>query len=382
MNCYHVPTKIYHGEEALKSLATLDMKQVFVICDPFMEKSGMVCQVTQQLEQLNVPYTVFSNIIPDPTIEIVSEGIEQLKQVVPDTIIAFGGGSAIDAAKAIGQIYHQMNPTTSKLQFVAIPTTSGTGSEVTSFAVITDNQTKTKYPLVDDAMLPDVAILDPKFVVSVPANITADTGMDVLTHSFEAYVSTIASIFSDACAEKAIKLVWSSLVDATKNGQDLEKRELMHDASCLAGIAFNHASLGICHSLAHAVGARFHIPHGRANAMLLPHVIAYNAGLDLSYDTPALERYAQIAHLVGIQAGTKRATVHLLISGLYRMMKQMNIPKDVIEFGIDPQEFIEAIPDMAKRALADNCTPTNPRVPTQKDLEMIYGELCRKGQLL
>lgn len=374
-----MPTNIYFGHHALHELKTLDLGTVLVICDPFMKDSGMVNHVTELLEEKGWRYGVFSEVVPDPTIEVVSQGVGVALALRPTTILALGGGSAMDAAKAIREIYHQTDKAI-VTQLICVPTTSGTGSEVTAFSVITDKAAQAKYALVSDEMTPDIAILDPAFTMSVPASITADTGLDVLTHCFEAYVSTNASDFTDACAEKGMKMVWEYLLPVVKNGQDELAREKMHNASCLAGIAFSEASLGICHSLAHAVGGRFHIPHGRANAMLLPHVIAYNAGLDLNEDLPSLARYVEIANLLGIKCGTPKATVRGLISAVTRQMTQVNVPKTIEAYGLDRDEFIAALPEMVEKAMADNCTPTNPRVPTIQDLKGIYMKLCKGGR--
>ncbi len=214
---------------------------------------------------------------------------------------------------------------------------------------------------------------------TLPANITADTGMDVLTHAIEAYVSNKATDFSDALAEKAIKLVFEYLPRAYKNGHDLEAREKMHVASTLAGMAFNSASWGINHSIAHAAGAKFHIPHGRANAILLPYVIAYNAGLNETKAQPCLTKYAQAANLLGIHGGTEKSSVTLLVAGIQRLAKQMAIPSSITEIGIDEEEFMQAIPEMAQAAMKDTCTLTNPRVPTQIELEDLYRRIWRGG---
>lgn len=373
-----MPTKIFFGQDSLKNLSHMDLGNVLIICDPFMEKSHKVDNLTVILEQQQLDYQIFSKVVPDPTIAVVTEGVAAAIQLSPKTIIALGGGSAIDTAKAVRQIY-QATTKSSHIQLICIPTTSGTGSEVTSFSIISDPTVQTKYALVDDSLIPDVAILDPNFTVSVPSSVTADTGIDVLTHSLEAYVSTNASDFTDAYAEKAMKIIWENLVAVVKDGEDIAKREKIHNASCLAGIAFSEASLGVCHSLAHALGARFHIPHGRANAMLLPYVISYNAGLELKEELPALKRYQEAAKLLGIQAGTSKATVHRLISLLSRQMKEMNIPRTVEELGIDSNEFLEAIPAMAKKAMVDKCTVTNPRKPTTEELEELYKRLCKGG---
>ena len=262
---------------------------------------------------------------------------------------------------------------------MAVPTTSGTGSEVTSFAVISDPEAQAKYPLRDASMVPDAAFLDPALTATVPSGITADTGMDVLTHGLEAYVSTQSGDFTDACAEKAVRMVWEYLEQAVADGGNMDARAHMHNASCLAGVAFNGASLGICHSLAHALGARFHIPHGRSNAILLPHVIAYNAGLEEAGETEALFRYARIANMLGISAGTPKATVHGLIRQIRNRMKRIGIPELITELGIDREEFQQSVGSMAAKALEDNCTATNPRKPALKELEDIYGRLCKGG---
>lgn len=375
-----MPTKIFFGDSAIDILSGLTFKKYYIICDPFMQQSHKVDLITQILEKKNVVYQVFSDVVPDPTIDVVTKGLAEIIEFKPDAVIALGGGSAIDTAKAINNLYTKSVKSSGLMpKLIAIPTTSGTGSEVTSFAVISDPTTKSKYPIIDDSLVPDFAILDAQFTLSVPAKVTADTGLDVLTHTLEAYVSTNASDFTDACGEKAMRLVWDNLARTVKDGSDVEARIKMHNASCLAGIAFSGASLGICHSLAHAFGGQFHIPHGRANAMLLPHVISYNAGLDISKEVCALKRYEQAANLLGIKAGTSKATVHGLISNIKRMTKQFGIPQTVNEYGIDPAEFIEAIPIMAQKALADNCTVTNPRQPDLSDLESLYKELVKGG---
>ena len=230
-------------------------------------------------------------------------------------------------------------------------------------------------------MVPDVALLDPELTATVPPHITADTGMDVLTHAFEAYVSTAAGDFTDACAEKAIRMAWKYLECAVTDGGNMEARERMHNASCLAGVAFNGASLGICHSMAHALGARFHLAHGRSNAILLPHVIAWNAGLETAGEEAALGRYVEIAHMLGISAGTPKATVHGLIRQIRNLMKRIGIPEQITELGVEREEFLSAVEDMAEKAAADACTDTNPRRPEKAEFEDIYRRLCKGGTL-
>lgn len=378
MNRFKMPTEIYFGQDALGVLKELDLGNVLIVCDPFMESSHMVDNITVLLDECSTKYVLFSEVVPDPTIQVVTKGLQAALNIQPQSIIALGGGSALDTAKAIREIYRESTQV-KEVQLVCIPTTSGTGSEVTAFSVITDAEEQAKYALVSDEMIPEIAILDPELTKTVPEAITADTGVDVLTHCFEAFVSTNASDFTDACAEKAIKMVWAYLLEATQNGSNLLAREKMHNASCLAGIAFSEASLGICHSLAHALGGRFHIPHGRANAMILPFVISYNAGLDLPEEIATLDRYVLIAELLGIKAGTKKATVRALISKLNRYTDQLGIPKQIEAMGVETSDFLSALSSMSEKALADKCTLTNPRVPTIQDLEGIYKKLSKGG---
>lgn len=378
MEQFVMNTKIYMGESSLEKLKELNIRKAYMICDPFMEQCGRADEIKTMLQETDAEVTIFSKVVPDPTIEVVTLAIQGLNQMEPDVILALGGGSAIDTAKAAGYLYAAMH-NGSRPKLIAIPTTSGTGSEVTSFAVISDPETQAKYPLRDTALVPDVALLDPKLTASVPAAITADTGMDVLTHALEAYVSTGADDFTNACAEKALRLVWKYLERAVSDGADMEAREHMHNASCLAGIAFSSASLGICHSLAHALGGHFHIPHGRSNALLLPHVINYNAGLECDGESETLLRYAEAANMLGIGAGTPKATVHGLIRQIRSLMKRIGIPQYITDIGIDAETFCEATEDMAEKALADNCTVTNPRTPTVGDLSGLYHRLCKGG---
>lgn len=371
-------TKIVSGSNATNYLKDCQCQRVLVICDPFMIISGMVKKITAILSEAKIPYQIFSEIVPDPTIEVVTKGVAYAAAFQPDAVIALGGGSALDTAKAVRQIYQQAG-IESAVQLICIPTTSGTGSEVTSFAVISDPSVSGKYALVDDAMIPDIAILDPDFTLTVPSGVTADTGIDVLTHTLEAYVSTNATDFTDACAEKAMRIVWQDLAKVVADGENAQLREKIHNASCLAGMAFSEASLGICHSLAHALGGRFHIPHGRANAILLPHVISFNAGIESNQELPALSKYAEAANLLGIFSTTERTTVNLLIAGIQKLTRKFGIPKLVTDLGIEEAAFCAAIPEMAEAALKDKCTLTNPRQVTEADLAGIYARICRGG---
>ncbi|TGD24840.1 iron-containing alcohol dehydrogenase [Companilactobacillus suantsaicola] len=372
MSKFSIKTKIYSGDNSISELKNMTIKNALIVCDPFMEKSGKVKDITDILDELKVNYDIFSGVVPDPSIEVVSSGLIKGISVQPDTIIALGGGSAMDTAKVIRQLLDNF-----QAKLICIPSTSGTGSEVTSFAVISDPSVNGKYALVDDKMIPDIAILDPNLTKSVPPAITADTGMDVITHDLEAYVSCDHTNFSDAFAEKSIRIVWKDLPVVVKNGDNMEARKMVHDASCMAGMAFSEASLGICHSLAHALGGRFHKAHGRLNAMLLPYVIQYNSELDANQETETLHRYAQIARLLNISSYSDKSTVNLLIGGIKRLTSQLSIPKTIDELGVDVEEYKKAVPEMAKAALKDRCTKTNPVVPTQKDLEDIYLKLVK-----
>ena len=264
---------------------------------------------------------------------------------------------------------------------IAVPTTSGTGSEVTSFAVVNDTVAKTKYPLVSEGLTADEAILDAELVKSVPPAITADTGMDVFTHALESYVSTEHNEFSSALSEKAIEICGVFLLRAYLDGNDMHARQKMHVASCLAGLAFNSASLGITHSMAHQLGALFHIPHGRANAMLLPHIVEFNANINKHSRSqkeylPAVKRYANITHILGLSNYNEVMSVRSLVNWIQFMQKEMNIPLTIQEIGtITPDAYFAAVDKMAEAALADACTPTNPRVPTKEDIIRIYTKL-------
>jgi len=343
---------------------------------------------------------IFSDVEPDPSFDTIKKGVEAMNRFNPDVIIALGGGSAIDAAKGMWLFYEQPDiridaltlkfmdirkrtykiPTLgTKVKMVAIPTTSGTGSEVTSFAVITDKSNNTKYPLADYEFTPDVAIIDPDLVMTVPKKVTADTGMDVLTHAIEAYVSTLASDYTDALAIKAIKLVFEYLPKAYENGSDRVAREKMHNASCIAGMAFTNAFLGINHSLAHKLGGEFHIPHGRANAILLPYVIKYNSTKPTKFTSfpkyekfIADEKYADIARELGLEANTVEEGVESLINAIKDLMKKLEIPFTLKEQGLNKQEFENKIEMLSEKAFEDQCTPANPRMPLISELKGIY----------
>ncbi|MBN8046675.1 iron-containing alcohol dehydrogenase [Paraclostridium bifermentans] len=365
---FEIKTKISCGIGALESLKDITNKKIFIITDPFMIESKTIDKILINLEGNDC--NIFSEIVPDPPIEIVVKGMEKIKDYSPDIIIALGGGSAIDAAKAIMDFSKQIFKI-NEIEFIAIPTTSGTGSEVTSFSVITDAQKGTKYPLVSADLIPNKAILDPELVKTVPNFITADTGMDVLTHAIEAYVSTDSNDFSDALAEKAIKLVHEYLIEAYKDGSNLEAREKMHNASCMAGLAFNQASLGLNHGIAHIVGAKFHIPHGRTNSILLPYVIEYNANIsgynNASYSDTA-KKYAQIAKMLGLESSNVRLGVKNLVNEIKKMQKSMNMPMKLTDCKVNKADVENLLPEIAQLALKDGCTKTNPRIPNDSGI--------------
>ncbi|MGO1042589.1 1-propanol dehydrogenase PduQ [Clostridioides difficile] len=375
MNNFEIKTKIKFGEGALRALQELKEKNVLIITDPFMIKSKTIDKITSNL--VNSTYQIFEEIVPDPPIEVIVAGVETFKSTNPDVIIALGGGSAIDTAKSIMDFSKKIL-NTNDVEFIAIPTTSGTGSEVTSFSVITDNQKGCKYPLVDDDLLPNLAILDPELVKTVPNFITADTGMDVLTHAIEAYVSTNANDFSDALAEKAIKLVFKYLLKAYKDGNDIEAREKMHNASCLAGMAFNQTSLGINHSIAHVLGGKFHIPHGRTNSILLPYVIEYNASIigytNTTYSDTAM-KYSQIAELVGLGSSNTRIGVKNLIHEIKKLQKEMNMPTKLTQCKLILDDITNEEREIARLAIKDACTLTNPKVPSEEDIINILNNI-------
>ena len=365
-------TELHVGKGALQQLSHYKNEHILVVADPFLKTSGTLDAILANFDDSN-DIVVFTDIVPDPPIETVVAGIKSAGDKPISIVLSIGGGSAIDASKAM-YYFAKKQGAFSEAILIAIPTTSGTGSEVTSFSVITDAERGTKYPLVTKEILPDVAILDADLVLSLPDNITADTGMDVLTHAIEAYVSTKATDFSDALAEKAIKLVFEYLPKAYKNGQDVEAREKMHAASTLAGMAFNTASLGINHSLAHAAGAKFHVPHGRLNSILMPHVIQYNAGIEFNNrnrqatDKTVASRYQDIAKLLGCSASSPVSGVRQLVEAIKKLQRKLEMPTSLREYGVKADAFAQYKVEISEAALHDGCTPTNPRVPTAEEL--------------
>lgn len=364
--------QIVVGDNALDYLMTIEGDEIFIVTDKFIAESSMIDAVKKKLSNKKV--TVFSDIVPDPPIDNITQGIKVLEELNSKTIIAIGGGSALDAAKGILYFAAQsgLGVSREEMTFIAIPTTSGTGSEVTDFSVITDSDKGIKYPLVTRDILPDVAILYTGFVMNLPKQQTADTGIDVLTHAIEAYVSKQANSISDAFAEKAIKIVFEFLPKAYAEGPyNAKAREQMHLASTMAGLAFNMVSLGINHSIAHAIGGKYHMVHGRINGVLLNPVIQFNSGLiddELISNQNNLNRYADIAHFIGIKIKEPKYAVLQLNKKISELLQELDMPTTFKTMGLDSETLVNDSFDIAQVALNDRCTPTNPRTPTDKDI--------------
>ncbi len=410
MQWFKVPDKIYFENNSIQYLEKMpNITKAFIVTDPGMVSLGYVDKILYYLRKRpdHVHCEIFSDVEPDPSIETVQRGARMMDEFKPDVIIALGGGSAMDAAKGMWLFYEHPDvdfnslrlrfldirkrafkfpKMRNKAQLVAIPTTSGTGSEVTSFAVISDKKNNMKYPLADYELTPNVAIIDPQFVMSLPKSATADTGLDVLTHAIEAYVSVMASDYTDGLAMKAIQLVFKYLPRAYKNGaEDAEAREKMHNASCIAGMAFTNAFLGLNHSIAHKIGGEYHVPHGRANAVLLPYVIEYNASAPSKFVSfpkynkfVADEKYAEIAAFLGLPAKNTKEGVESLIKAIKELMKEVNEPSSFAECGISKEEYMSKVSDIANKAFEDQCTTANPKLPLVTEIEEImkkaYGD--------
>ena len=405
MQWFKIPPKIYFEEDSIQYLEKMpDISRAFIVTDPMMVKLGNIDKILYYLRK-RAEYChseIYSDVESDPSVECIMRGVEAMRAFQPDVVIAIGGGSAIDAAKGMWLFYE--HPDTSfdglrlrfldirkrtfqfpklgkRTQLVAIPTTSGTGSEVTSFSVITDKQNgNIKYPLADYELTPDVAIIDPQFCMSMPKSITADTGLDVLTHAIEAFVSVMASDYTDGLAIKAIELVFEYLERAyTRGSEDKLAREKMHNASAIAGMAFTNAFLGLNHSMAHKLGGEFHIPHGRANAILLPYVILYNAQKPTKFASfPKYEkfiadqRYAKIARYLGLPAKTSEEGVKSLVEAVRSILKATDRPMSIKDCGVDEAVFKSKVEELSYKAFEDQCTTANPRYPMVNEIKEIY----------
>lgn len=391
MGRFTLPRDLYHGAGSLETLKTLTGKKAIVVVGGgSMKHFGFLDKAVAYLKKAGMEVQLFEGVEPDPSVETVMKGAEAMRQFEPDWIVAMGGGSPIDAAKAMWVFYEYPNTTfeeiitpfsfptlRTKAKFCAIPSTSGTATEVTAFSVITDYHKGIKYPLADFNITPDVAIVDPELAETMPKKLIAHTGMDAMTHAIEAYVSTLHCNYTDPLALHAIKMIHNNLKKSYDG--DMDARAAMHDAQCLAGMAFSNALLGIVHSMAHKTGAAYagdHIIHGCANAMYLPKVIKYN-----SKNREAAERYAEIASFIGLSGATTEAKVNALIAELRAMNDQLDIPQGIKNYGksgvkadtsiIDEKEFLEKLPEVAKNAIADACTGSNPRQPSQEEMEKL-----------
>ena len=374
MSRFTLPRDVYHGKGCLEELKNLKGKKaILVVGGGSMRRQGFLDKAVSYLKEAGMEVELFEGVEPDPSVETVMKGAEAMRKFEPDWIVSMGGGSPIDAAKAMWAFYEYPDTTfedlcipfnfpelRQKAKFCAIPSTSGTATEVTAFSVITNYETGVKYPLADFNITPEL-------VMGLPVKQVAYTGMDALTHAIEAYVSTLNCPFTDPLALQAIEMVLDYL-PASYNC-DMAAREQMHYAQCLAGMAFSNALLGIVHSMAHKTGAAFstgHIPHGCANAIYLPYVIKYNAK-----DPIAAKRYAEIARRMGLEGTSEKALINSLCAKIDDFNVRLNIPKTLKEFGIDETEFKEKIAGIAERAVGDACTGSNPRIPTPEEMEKL-----------
>ena len=402
MQWVKLPPKVYFERNSIKYLRDMrDMEKVMIVTDRGMYNLGYVAKIEDVIRRRRnkVDIELFFDVQSDPTLEVVQAGVELMRSFEPDTIIALGGGSAMDAAKVMWLMYEhpEVNFDDIKQKFmdirkraikfpelgkkaklVAIPTTSGTGAEVTPFAIITDTRNNVKYALTDYSLTPTVAIVDPEFTLTVPATITADTGIDVLTHAMEAYVSILASDFTDGWAKQAVKLVFENLEKSVIEG-DVDARIKMHNAATIAGMAFANAFLGVNHSMAHKIGGEWHIPHGRANGILLPHVIRYNGTVPTKLNVwPKIEnykadkKYRELAELIGLHPKTDAEGVEMFAQAVEQLWVKVGGATNVASQGIEKDAWMESVHRMAMNAYEDQCTPANPRMPIVKDMEEIF----------
>lgn len=376
MNRFTLPRDIYFGQDSLEALKTLKGKKAVVVTGgSSMRKFGFLDKTIAYLKEGGMEVKLIEGVEPDPSVETVMKGAEVMREFEPDWIVAIGGGSPIDAAKAMWIFYEYPEFTfeqavvpfgipelRQKARFAAIPSTSGTATEVTAFSVITDYKAQIKYPLADFNLTPDVAIVDPSLAETMPAKLTAHTGMDALTHAIEAYVASARSAFSDPLAMQAIVMIKENLLKSFYG--DKKAREEMHNAQCLAGMAFSNALLGITHSMAHKTGAVFHVPHGCANAIYLPYVIDFNK-------KACKDRYAQIARSLNLSGNTEDELIDSLTNMIKEMNKEMNIPQTLKEYGITEEDFYENVDRISENAIKDACTGSNPRPITVEEMKKL-----------
>ena len=404
---FRTPDKIYFKRGSLPVALgelkdTLGKKRAFIVTDTFLYENGYTRAVTDQLDEMGLAHETFFNVLPDPTLASAREGAKQMATFKPDVIIALGGGSAMDAAKIMWVLYeypeadfmdmamrfadirkrvYTFPKMGEKAYFIAIPTTAGTGSEVTPFAVITDETTGVKYPLADYELMPDMAIVDADMMMNAPKSLTAASGIDAVTHNLEAYASMLATDYTDGLVLRSLKMIFEFLPRAYDDGEnDPIAREKMANAATMAGIAFANAFLGVCHSMAHKLGAFHHLPHGVANALMIDEVIRFNAtdvpvkmGAFSQYDHPhALARYAEIADSLGLKGKTDADKVESLIAALNALKERVGIKKTIRDYGIQEEDFLSRLDEMVEQAFDDQCTGANPRYPLMSELKQMY----------
>ena len=404
---FRAPEKVYIKKGclpvALDELRTIrKAKRAFIVTDAFLYENGFSKSVEAKLDEMGIVHTTFFNVAPDPTLACAKEGAAQMLAFKPDTIIALGGGSAMDAAKIMWVLYehpeadfmdmamrfidirkrvYQFPKMGEKAYFIAVPTSAGTGSEVTPFAVITDESTGVKYPLADYELMPNMAIIDTDYHISAPKGLTAASGIDAITHAVEAYASMLATDYTDGLATKALQVIFKYLPRAYDNGQtDVEAREKMANAATIAGMAFANAFLGVCHSMAHKLGAFHHLPHGVANALMIEEVIRFNAveappkmGTFSQYAFPhTLERYAELATALGVTGSTDEEKLEGLIKLINELKQKVGIKKCIAEYGIDEKTFLSTLDEMVEQAFDDQCTGANPRYPLMSEIKQMY----------
>lgn len=404
---FRAPEKIYLKKGclpvALNELkSVMGKKKAFIVTDSFLYNNGFTKPITEQLSELGIMYSIFFDVAPDPTLACAKMGAEQMRTFAPDCIIALGGGSAMDAAKIMWVLYehpevdfmdmamrfidirkriYTFPKMGEKAYFIAIPTSAGTGSEVTPFAVITDETSGIKYPLADYELLPNMAIIDTDYHMSAPKGLTAASGIDAVTHALEAYASMLATDYTDSLALRALKVIFTYLPRAYENGQnDIEAREKMANAATMAGMAFANAFLGVCHSMAHKLGAFHHLPHGVANALMIEEVLRFNAsespvkmGTFSQYAYPhTLERYAEVADYLGIHGNDNNEKLEGLIQAINELKERVGIKKTIKDYNIDETDFLNRLDEMTEQAFDDQCTGANPRYPLMSEIKQMY----------
>lgn len=404
---FRAPQKVYIKKGclpvALDELKTvMGKKRAFIVTDSFLYNNGYTKPITDKLDEMGIAHTTFFNVAPDPTLACAKEGAEQMRAFAPDCIIALGGGSAMDAGKIMWVMYehpeadfmdmamrfidirkrvYTFPKMGEKAYFIAIPTSAGTGSEVTPFAVITDERTGVKYPLADYELMPNMAIIDTDFHMSAPKGLTAASGIDAVTHALEAYAAMLATDYTDGLAKQALQVIFKYLPRAYDNGQtDVEAREKMANAATMAGMAFANAFLGVCHSMAHKLGAFHHLPHGIANALMIEEVLRFNAcetpakmGTFSQYDHPhTLARYAEIADALELGGKNDAEKLENLIKAINDLKERIGIKKTIRDYNVDEKAFLDSLDTMVEQAFDDQCTGANPRYPLMSEIKQMY----------